>query len=129
MNVVSSLLKLFVRKLPESIICPGNGSLVVISSLLVLTLHRPECDNNVDCFTEFYDRLIAANRLKDYRERMLRIKEILDELPDINFLTLRFLMEHLNEVASRHSDNKVWLILSCLSTLGTVYYISCFNNI
>jgi thioester reductase-like protein len=56
---------------------------------------------------ELYDRLIEASRLENYEERMLRLKELLDELPDCNYLTLRFLMEHLHNVASQQEVNKV----------------------
>jgi RhoGAP domain len=54
-----------------------------------------------------YSSFIESNRLEKHDDRFICLKEIIDELTDINYMTLRFLMEHLNSVASQHTSNKV----------------------
>ena len=75
-NVVSSLLKLFFRKLPESLISD-----------------------------DLYETMMSANRTEDPEKRMLRIKRVLHELPDINFETFRYMACHLNKVIESLETN------------------------
>jgi len=56
---------------------------------------------------DLYNRLIESNRLESHDDRFWRLKDLIEELPDYNYMTLRFLMEHLNNVASQHHLNKV----------------------
>ncbi|ESO84571.1 hypothetical protein LOTGIDRAFT_131982, partial [Lottia gigantea] len=61
-NVIASLLKAFFRKLPESLI-------------------TDKC----------YDAFIAANRIENPEKRMLRIKRMIQILPEHHFETLKYM--------------------------------------
>ncbi|CAK6968580.1 rho GTPase-activating protein 21 [Scomber scombrus] len=78
LNVISSLLKSFFRKLPE-----------------------PLFTN--DKYTEF----IEANRIYDPVERLKVLKRLLHELPDHHYETLKFLSAHLKTVADSSEKNKM----------------------
>ncbi|XP_059176842.1 rho GTPase-activating protein 21-like isoform X2 [Physella acuta] len=77
-NVISSLLKSFFRKLPEPLIPP-----------------------------DMYDAFIEANRHPDEDKRKLKIKRLLHLLPPHNNETLKHMAEHLNKVASYGNINKM----------------------
>ncbi|CAL8321354.1 unnamed protein product [Boreogadus saida] len=78
LNVISSLLKSFFRKLPEPL------------------------------FTnEKYADFIEANRIEDPAERLKTIKRLLHELPDHHYQTLKFLSAHLKAVADNSEKNKM----------------------
>ncbi|KAH9500977.1 hypothetical protein Btru_069388 [Bulinus truncatus] len=77
-NVISSLLKSFFRKLPEPLIPAG-----------------------------MYDAFIEANRYPDEDKRKLKIKRLLHLLPSHNNETLKHMAEHLNKVASYGNINKM----------------------
>ena len=47
--------------------------------------------------------------MENPEKRMLRIKKLLHELPDLNFDTFRFLAQHLSRVAGMGHVNKVIL--------------------
>ncbi|XP_053717005.1 rho GTPase-activating protein 21-like isoform X2 [Synchiropus splendidus] len=78
LNVISSLLKSFFRKLPE-----------------------PLFTN--DKYTEF----IEANRVEEPVERLKVLKRLLHELPDHHYETLKFLSAHLKTVAENSEKNKM----------------------
>ncbi|XP_071340792.1 rho GTPase-activating protein 21a isoform X2 [Trachinotus anak] len=78
LNVISSLLKSFFRKLPE-----------------------PLFTN--DRYTDF----IEANRIEDPVERLKVLKRLLHELPDHHYETLKFLSAHLKTVAENSEKNKM----------------------
>ncbi|KAM3923728.1 rho GTPase-activating protein 23 isoform 1-T1 [Leptodactylus fuscus] len=78
LNVVSSLLKLFFRKLPEPLFTDDK-----------------------------YNEFIEANRLEDSRERMKRLRKLIKELPSYYYETLRFLVRHLKTVADHSEKNKM----------------------
>ncbi|XP_023287212.1 rho GTPase-activating protein 21 isoform X2 [Seriola lalandi dorsalis] len=78
LNVISSLLKSFFRKLPE-----------------------PLFTN--DRYTDF----IEANRIEDPVERLKVLKRLLHELPDHHYETLKFLSAHLKTVADNSEKNKM----------------------
>ncbi|XP_034562495.1 rho GTPase-activating protein 21 isoform X2 [Notolabrus celidotus] len=78
LNVISSLLKSFFRKLPE-----------------------PLFTN--DRYADFID----ANRTEDPVERLKVIKRLLHELPDHHYETLKFLSCHLKTVAENSEKNKM----------------------
>ncbi|CAN9506461.1 unnamed protein product [Ophioblennius macclurei] len=78
LNVISSLLKSFFRKLPE-----------------------PLFTN--DRYTDFID----ANRIEDPVERLKVLKRLLHELPDHHYETLKFLSAHLKTVAENSEKNKM----------------------
>ncbi|XP_049912567.1 rho GTPase-activating protein 21-like isoform X2 [Epinephelus moara] len=78
LNVISSLLKSFFRKLPEPL------------------------------FTnEKYADFIDANRTEDPVERLKVLKRLLHELPDHHYETLKFLSAHLKTVAENSEKNKM----------------------
>ncbi|XP_038573929.1 rho GTPase-activating protein 21 isoform X2 [Micropterus salmoides] len=78
LNVISSLLKSFFRKLPEPL------------------------------FTnEKYADFIEANRTEDSVERLKELKRLIQELPDYHFETLKFLCAHLKKVSDHCEKNKM----------------------
>ncbi|XP_072544545.1 rho GTPase-activating protein 21-A isoform X2 [Salminus brasiliensis] len=78
LNVISSLLKSFFRKLPEPL------------------------------FTnEKYSDFIEANRTVDGVERLKALKRLIHELPDHHYETLKFLSGHLKTVSEHCEKNKM----------------------
>uniref|UniRef100_A0AAY4CIT5 Uncharacterized protein n=1 Tax=Denticeps clupeoides TaxID=299321 RepID=A0AAY4CIT5_9TELE len=78
LNVISSLLKSFFRKLPEPL------------------------------FTnEKYADFIEANRTADATERLKELKRLIHELPDHHYETLKFLSGHLKMVSENCEKNKM----------------------
>ena len=57
--------------------------------------------------TELYQLVIKANQTENSERRMLKLKKLLHELPEINFETFRFLARHLAVIASKEDVNKV----------------------
>ncbi|XP_032406696.1 rho GTPase-activating protein 21a isoform X4 [Xiphophorus hellerii] len=78
LNVISSLLKSFFRKLPEPLFT-NDG----------------------------YADFIEANRIEDPVERLKVLKRLLHELPDHHYETLKFLSAHLKTVAENSEKNKM----------------------
>ncbi|XP_036934710.1 rho GTPase-activating protein 21-like isoform X6 [Acanthopagrus latus] len=78
LNVISSLLKSFFRKLPEPLFTNDR-----------------------------YADFIEANRTEDPVERLKVIKRLLHELPDHHYETLKFLSAHLKTVAENSEKNKM----------------------
>ncbi|KAL7876648.1 hypothetical protein AOLI_G00116110 [Acnodon oligacanthus] len=78
LNVISSLLKSFFRKLPEPL------------------------------FTnEKYSDFIEANRTEDAVQRLKALKRLIRELPDHHYETLKFLSGHLKTVSENCEKNKM----------------------
>uniref|UniRef100_H2XWX6 Rho-GAP domain-containing protein n=1 Tax=Ciona intestinalis TaxID=7719 RepID=H2XWX6_CIOIN len=78
LNVVSSLLKSFFRKLPDPL------------------------------FTnELYDDFITMNRKKDPEERLNGLRHLVHMLPAPHYQTLKFLISHLRRVADNCDVNKM----------------------
>ncbi|XP_038145248.1 rho GTPase-activating protein 21 isoform X2 [Cyprinodon tularosa] len=78
LNVISSLLKSFFRKLPDPL------------------------------FTnEKYDKFIEASRTEDSVERLKELKRLIYELPTHHFETLKFLCAHLKRVSDNCEQNKM----------------------
>uniref|UniRef100_A0AAQ4QU82 Rho GTPase activating protein 21b n=1 Tax=Gasterosteus aculeatus aculeatus TaxID=481459 RepID=A0AAQ4QU82_GASAC len=78
LNVISSLLKSFFRKLPDPL------------------------------FTnEKYGDFIEASRTEDSVERLKELKRLIEELPDYHFETLKFLCAHLKKVSDNCEKNKM----------------------
>ncbi|XP_041669588.1 rho GTPase-activating protein 21-like isoform X2 [Cheilinus undulatus] len=78
LNVISSLLKSFFRKLPEPLFTNDK-----------------------------YADFIEANRTEDPVERLKVLKRLLHELPDHHYETLKFLSCHLKTVAENSEKNKM----------------------
>ncbi|XP_072268813.1 rho GTPase-activating protein 21 isoform X2 [Pyxicephalus adspersus] len=78
LNVISSLLKSFFRKLPEPL------------------------------FTnEKYNEFIEANRKEDPNERLKTLRNLIRDLPMHHYQTLKFLCTHLKTVAENSEKNKM----------------------
>ncbi|XP_020777084.1 rho GTPase-activating protein 21 [Boleophthalmus pectinirostris] len=78
LNVISSLLKSFFRKLPEPLFTNDK-----------------------------YGDFIEANRTEDSVERLKELKRLIHELPDHHFETLKFLCAHLKKVSENCETNKM----------------------
>ncbi|XP_059414469.1 rho GTPase-activating protein 23-like isoform X5 [Carassius carassius] len=78
LNVVSSLLKSFFRKLPEPLFTDDK-----------------------------YNDFIEANRMNDASDRLRTMKKLIRDLPDYYFHTLKFLIGHLKTVADHSEKNKM----------------------
>ncbi|BES96314.1 RhoGAP [Nesidiocoris tenuis] len=77
-NVISSLLKLFFRKLPDCLLT-----------------------------TELYPSFIKADKIEDSQQRIICIRNLVHELPDHHHHTLRHLMMHLKLVVEHSDVNKM----------------------
>ncbi|TSK28027.1 Rho GTPase-activating protein 23 [Bagarius yarrelli] len=77
LNVVSSLLKSFFRKLPEPLFTDDK-----------------------------YNDFIDANRMENPSDRLKTLKKLIHDLPDHYFHTLKFLIGHLKTVANHSEKNK-----------------------
>ncbi|XP_069024626.1 rho GTPase-activating protein 23-like isoform X2 [Embiotoca jacksoni] len=78
LNVISSLLKSFFRKLPEPLFTDDK-----------------------------YNDFIDANRIEDTEDRLKTMKKLLHDLPDHYYHTLKFLVGHLKKVADHSEKNKM----------------------
>lgn len=78
LNVISSLLKSFFRKLPEPLFTDDK-----------------------------YSAFIEANRIEDTEDRLKTMKKLIHDLPDFYYHTLKFLVEHLKKVADYSEKNKM----------------------
>ncbi|PSN52317.1 hypothetical protein C0J52_08535 [Blattella germanica] len=77
-NVISSLLKLFFRRLPDALLT-----------------------------SELYPLFIEADKIEDPGKRIITIKKLMHDLPDHHFETLKFLLFHLKKVVEHSSMNKM----------------------
>lgn len=78
LNVISSLLKSFFRKLPEPLFTDDK-----------------------------YNDFIEANRIEDSRERLKRLRKLIRDLPGHYYETLKFLVGHLKTIADHSEKNKM----------------------
>ncbi|XP_051681588.2 rho GTPase-activating protein 23 isoform X1 [Oryctolagus cuniculus] len=78
LNVISSLLKSFFRKLPEPLFTDDK-----------------------------YNDFIEANRIEDARERMKTLRKLIRDLPAHYYETLKFLVGHLKTIADHSEKNKM----------------------
>ncbi|XP_006801714.1 rho GTPase-activating protein 23-like isoform X2 [Neolamprologus brichardi] len=78
LNVISSLLKTFFRKLPEPLFTDDK-----------------------------YNHFIDANRIEDGEERLKTMNKLIHDLPDHYYHTLKFLLGHLKKVADHSEKNKM----------------------
>ncbi|XP_014438707.1 rho GTPase-activating protein 23 [Tupaia chinensis] len=78
LNVISSLLKSFFRKLPEPLFTDDK-----------------------------YNDFIEANRIEDSRERMKTLRKLIRDLPGHYYETLKFLVGHLKIIADHSEKNKM----------------------
>ncbi|XP_044300673.1 rho GTPase-activating protein 23 isoform X4 [Varanus komodoensis] len=78
LNVISSLLKSFFRKLPEPLFTDDK-----------------------------YNDFIEANRIEDPSERMKTLRKLIRDLPGHYYETLKFLVGHLKTIADHSEKNKM----------------------
>ncbi|XP_025910183.1 rho GTPase-activating protein 23 [Nothoprocta perdicaria] len=78
LNVISSLLKSFFRKLPEPLFTDDK-----------------------------YNDFIEANRIEDASERMRTLRKLIRDLPRHYYETLKFLVGHLKTIADHSEKNKM----------------------
>ncbi|XP_038018783.1 rho GTPase-activating protein 23 [Motacilla alba alba] len=78
LNVISSLLKSFFRKLPEPLFTDDK-----------------------------YNDFIEANRIEDASERMRTLRKLIRDLPGHYYETLKFLVSHLKTIADHSEKNKM----------------------
>ncbi|XP_017293390.1 rho GTPase-activating protein 23-like isoform X4 [Kryptolebias marmoratus] len=78
LNVISSLLKSFFRKLPEPLFTDDK-----------------------------YHKFIDANRIEDAEDRLKTMKKLIHDLPDHYYHTMQFLVGHLKRVADHSEKNKM----------------------
>jgi len=74
---------------------------------LLISLFFPDLGLFVFATTELYQLMIKANQTENSERRMLKLKKLLHELPEMNFETFRFLARHLAVVAGKEEVNKV----------------------
>jgi hypothetical protein len=79
-NTVAALVKLYLRELPEPLLT-----------------------------TAFYQDFLHAARMHDERMRGQRVHELVNNLPDANYLVLKHLVKHLRKVATNEKWNKMGL--------------------
>lgn len=77
-HVVTNILKLYFRKLPDSLITD-----------------------------ELYEAVIQLSSIPHWEKRLLKLKVLLGKLPKVNFETFKFLSRHLHKVASFWNVNKM----------------------
>ncbi|XP_050545702.1 rho GTPase-activating protein 21 isoform X15 [Daktulosphaira vitifoliae] len=77
-NVISSLLKSFFRRLPEALLT-----------------------------TEMYPHFIEADKIDDPVQRMVKLRELIHKLPEHHFETLKYLLMHLKKVVQHSGVNKM----------------------
>ncbi|VDO62244.1 unnamed protein product [Heligmosomoides polygyrus] len=77
-NVVSSFLKMFLRKLPEPLLTD-----------------------------KLYPFFIDANRISSHHNRMHKLRNLLRKLPRHHYATLRYLINHLYEITKNSQVNKM----------------------
>lgn len=103
-NVVSSLLKLFIRSLPEPIL-PN----------------------------ELYNYFIEADKKSDHNQRFQELKILLGKLPQHNYETLKHLIAHLNRVSDnavvnlmepRNLGNLFLIILTNMYSIYSYFYLA-----
>ncbi|KAJ1345783.1 hypothetical protein KIN20_000393 [Parelaphostrongylus tenuis] len=77
-NVVSSFLKMFLRKLPEPLLTD-----------------------------KLYPFFIDANRISNHHNRLHKIRNLLRKLPRHHYATLRYLIDHLSAITRNSEVNKM----------------------
>eukprot|EP00160_Parvularia_atlantis_P014436 Unigene3588_Nuclearia_a/m.10971 Unigene3588_Nuclearia_a/g.10971 ORF Unigene3588_Nuclearia_a/g.10971 Unigene3588_Nuclearia_a/m.10971 type:complete len:772 (-) Unigene3588_Nuclearia_a:86-2401(-) len=77
-HVAPALLKMYLRELPEPLLT-----------------------------YEYYDMFISAAGIGDVPERLRRIRKIIEQLPEINFNTLYYIVSCLRTVAAKSDKNKM----------------------
>ncbi|XP_039602474.1 rho GTPase-activating protein 15 [Polypterus senegalus] len=77
-HVITGALKMFFRELPEPLV-------------------------PYDLFDDF----VESVKIPDYQERVKRIKWLIDQLPEVNYHTMRFIFRHLRRVMQHQELNRM----------------------
>ncbi|KAI8613325.1 hypothetical protein BC830DRAFT_1132800 [Chytriomyces sp. MP71] len=56
---------------------------------------------------EVYEQYIASSKIGDYNERLIALKNLVQQLPPCNYHVLFYLMRHLKKVSERSEVNKM----------------------
>ncbi|TPX46557.1 hypothetical protein SeLEV6574_g03173 [Synchytrium endobioticum] len=59
------------------------------------------------CTYGLYSAFIRAAKMEEWRDKMISYQDLVHELPSANFATLKFICEHLSNVASHSSRNRM----------------------
>ncbi|KAJ3379940.1 hypothetical protein HDU92_006299 [Lobulomyces angularis] len=64
-------------------------------------------NNESLCSSELYEGFILAAKNPDWQKKLISIQDLVHSLPPKNFLTLKFICEHLYRVSEKSSVNKM----------------------
>ncbi|KAI9308068.1 Rho GTPase activation protein [Cunninghamella echinulata] len=70
-----------------------------------------------------YDHFITAAKIEDERMRILGLHTVINDLPDANYATLKYLMGHLNRVCQNEEYNKMGS-----NNLATIFGITLLSD-
>ncbi|CAO3690239.1 unnamed protein product [Umbelopsis ramanniana] len=70
-----------------------------------------------------YQHFLNAAKIDDERMRVLGLHSIINDLPDANYATLKFLMNHLDRVQQSQRHNKMGI-----SNLATIFGLTLMGN-
>lgn len=99
-NDIAAVLKLWFRELPEPLLTWE----LYHSFIDAASESRAGFDSLGDLAT---DRLAPVAEIENDRLRHIRLHERINELPDPNYATLKFLMGHLDKVAQQEAVNQM----------------------
>eukprot|EP00066_Takifugu_rubripes_P027071 XP_011616337.1 PREDICTED: rho GTPase-activating protein 23-like isoform X1 [Takifugu rubripes] len=105
LNVISSVLKSFFRKLPEPLFTDGQIFFLYCQFVPVVIMMLMFCTYVL--FTDKYRDFIDANRIEDADNRLKTLNKLIQGLPDHYYHTLKFLVGHLKRVAEHSEKNKM----------------------
>ncbi|KAG4100936.1 RhoGAP-domain-containing protein [Neocallimastix lanati (nom. inval.)] len=105
-SAIQKLRTLFDRDADQVILTDENVQDTLNNVTGVLKLYFRELPNSL--FTqELYSEFIEASKTEDERKRLVEIHELVNRLPDPNYLTLRYLIAHLDRVQANQKVNKM----------------------
>ncbi|KAL6630167.1 RhoGAP-domain-containing protein [Neocallimastix californiae] len=103
---VQKLRTLFDRDASQVTLTDENVQDTLINVTGVLKLYFRELPDSL--FTqELYSEFIEASKIEDERRRLVEIHELVNRLPDPNYLTLRYLIAHLDRIQANQKVNKM----------------------
>ncbi|KAF9422288.1 hypothetical protein BGZ94_008614 [Podila epigama] len=80
---------------------PDVNTIAALLKLYFRELHEPLM------LFDFYPSFIAAADIEEYNEKLYTIKSLVHALPEPNFNTLQYLMNHLGHVQDQYSTTKM----------------------
>ncbi|ORX77759.1 RhoGAP-domain-containing protein [Anaeromyces robustus] len=106
-SAIQKLRTLFDRDASQVVLIEDSNVQDTLNNVTgVLKLYFRELPNSL--FTqELYSEFIEASKTDDDRKRLVEIHELVNRLPDPNYLTLRYLIAHLDRIQSNQKVNKM----------------------